>query len=132
MALKEDKRKIFDKFREEIVKLSSDTWYANGRVPQLTLKFDNIGGGRNWVVDLSPNGKLRIIFENLYRWDNSNQLFKRTQADTLKKKFETNPALKEALWTRWKKSGNWGRYNKPKEWMPVHKEIIKILNVLIT
>jgi hypothetical protein len=120
--LKEDKRKIFDKFREEIVKLSSDTWYANGRVPQLTLKFNNIGGGRNWVVDLSPNGKLRIIFENLYRWDNSNQLFKRTQADTLKKKFETT-----RLYKIWKDTGKWGRYNLPEEWMPDYKKILKIL-----
>ena len=49
------------------------------------------------------------------------------ESDLLKEKFETNPALKEALWTYWKKSGKWGRYNKPKEWMPVYTEIIKIL-----
>ena len=68
------------------------------------------------------------MFENFYDYIKNAGTGKSTKESVLlKEKFETNPALKKALWTRWKKSGKWGRYNKPKEWMPVHKEIIKII-----
>jgi len=119
-----DQRKVFDKFREEIKKLPSETWYANGRVPELTVKFENIGGGRVRVIDLSPNGKLRFFFESLYRLDNSSHKEKRTQADALKKKFEIQIP---SLYKIWKDTGKWGRYNLPEEWMPDYKKILKIL-----
>jgi len=127
--LKEDERKDFNEFRQDIEKLAEeDIWYGRSAVPQIYAKFENIGGGEKYFVQISADGNLRFMFENFYDYIKNAGGGKPTkESELLKEKFETNPALKEALWTRWKKSGKWGRYNKPKEWMPVHKEIIKIL-----
>ena len=128
--IKEDERKIFDEFRQEIEKLAEEEkWYGRSVTPQIYAKFGNIGGGEKNFVQISADGNLRFLFENFEDFDykHSHKGKPTKESDLLKEKFETNPALKEALWTNWKKSGKWGRYNKPKEWMPVHKEIIKIL-----
>ena len=128
-GFEEDERKDFDEFRQEIEKLAEeDIWYGRSVVPQIYAKFKNIGGGEKYFVQISADGNLRFLFENFLEYTKNAGTGKPTkESDLLKEKFETNPALKEALWTYWKKSGKWGRYNKPKEWMPVHKEIIKIL-----
>ena len=126
----EDERKDFDEFRQEIEKLAEeDIWYGRSIVPQIYAKFENISGGEKNFVCISADGNLRFLFENFYEYTykHSHSGKPTKESVLLKEKFETNPALKEALWTRWKKSGKWGRYNKPKEWMPVHKEIIKII-----
>ena len=49
------------------------------------------------------------------------------ESDTWKEKISTIPELKKI----YDKTGKWSRYNKPEEWMPVHKEIIKIIKDLI-
>ena len=128
-GFEEDERKKFDEFRQEIEKLAEeDIWYGRSVVPQIYAKFKNIGGGEKYFVQISADGNLRFMFENFLIYIKNAGGGKATKESVLlKEKFETNPALKEALWTRWKKSGKWGRYNKPKEWMPVYTEIIKIL-----
>ena len=128
-GFEEDERKKFDEFRQEIEKLAEeDIWYGRSVVPQIYAKFKNIGGGEKYFVQISADGNLRFMFENFYDYIKNAGTGKSTKESVLlKEKFETNPALKKALWTRWKKSGKWGRYNKPKEWMPVYTEIIKIL-----
>ena len=65
----ESERKIFNEFREKIGKLSSDTWYGNGRKPQYKVKFQNNGGGERDIIELKPDGNLEIIFDNLLAYE---------------------------------------------------------------
>ena len=126
----EGERKDFDEFRQEIEKLAEEEkWYGRSETPQIYAKFGNIGGGEKHFVQISADGNLRFLFENFDEFDykHSHKGKPTKESELLKEKFETNPALKEALWTNWKKSNAWGMYNKPKEWMPVWKEIIKVI-----
>ena len=122
----ESERKIFNEFREKIGKRSSDTWYGNGRKPQFKVKFQNIGEGERDIIDLSPDGNLAIIFDNLLAYDYSiSHVGDDTTgaSETFKKKFEAIPSLYKI----WKDTGKWNRWNKPKEWMPEYEKILKIL-----
>ena len=57
----------------------------------------------------------RFMFENFYDYIKNVGGGKPTkESDLLKAQFETNPALKEVIFRHERrKSGKWGRYNKP-------------------
>ena len=78
-------------------------------------------------MSLGSDGNLRIKFEALFDYVNRTGTDQNIKEEEIwKEKFLKVPEL-EKIYAK----GKWSRYLKPEDWMPVQKEIVKILKELL-
>ena len=127
IKLTDDQRRIFNEFRKEIEELANDISYGTGVNPMIYPYFDKAAGGDRSPLSLGSDGNLRIKFEALFDYVNSTDTDQNIkESDIWKEKFSKVPELKKIY-----DKGNWSRYMKPKDWLPVQKEITKILKEIL-
>ena len=125
--LSDEQRKIFDEFAEEIKKLATDVTYGTATTPSLLPHFDTVAGGDRSPLGLGSDGNLRFKLDALYEYVKNAGTGQNTkESDSWQKKIKTIPELE-----RFYNKRGWNSYLKPEEWMPVYKELIKILKELI-
>lgn len=125
--LTDDERRIFNEFRKEIEELANDISYGTGVNPMIYPYFDKAAGGDRSPLSLGSDGNLRIKFEALFDYVNSTDTDQNIkESDIWKEKFSKVPELKKIY-----DKGNWSRYMKPEDWLPVQKEITKILKEIL-
>jgi len=78
-------------------------------------------------LSLGSDGNLRMHFEALYDYVNRTGTDQNIKEEEIwKEKFLKVPEL-EKIYDK----GKWNRYLKPEDWMPVQKEITKILKEIL-
>ena len=114
-------------FAEEIKKLATDVTYGTATTPSLLPHFDTVAGGDRSPLGLGSDGNLRFKLDALYEYVKNAGTGQNTkESDSWQKKIKTIPELE-----RFYNKRGWNSYLKPEEWMPVYKELIKILKELI-
>ena len=125
----DEQRKIFDEFTEEIKVLSGNRiTYGTGATPMILPYFDTVADGERAPVKLSSSGDFKFKLDALYGYvKNSGPGIATQESKLWEEKISSIPELKKIF----DKTGTYGTFLKPEIWMPLHKEIIKILKELI-
>ena len=126
--LSDEQKEIFNEVRKEIENLADRCSYGKSHNPILYPYFDTVAGGDRAPVSLGSDGNFQFCLDKLYDYvNNAGPNIETMESNAWKEKILTIPELKKI----YDKTGKWSRYNKPEEWMPVHKDIIKIVKDLI-
>ena len=126
--LTDEQKEIFNEVRKEIENLADDRSYGKSHNPIFYPYFDTVAGGDRAPLSLGSDGNFQFCLDKLYDYvNNAGPNIETMESNAWKEKILTIPELKKI----YDKTGKWSRYNKPEEWMPVHKDIIKIVKDLI-
>ena len=122
-------RRIFNEVRKVIEKPAKGKIFygANPNNPIIYPYYDTLADGDRAPVSLGSDGCFQFKLDALYGYvKNTGPGQPTKESEVWEKQISSIPELKKF----YEKRGP-GSYLKPEEWMPVHKEIIKILKVLL-
>ena len=127
--LTDEQRRKFNEVRKVIEKPAREIFYgANPNNPIIYPYYDTVADGDRAPVSLGSDGCFQFKLDALYGYvKNAGPSQETKESELWKEQILSIPELKKFYGKR-----GWNSYLKPEEWMPVHKEIIKILKVLIT